>query len=229
MEDDEFLDDFDSEFGAERPDPSLAAQPPKGRGFDGEIGALQQDMASAAKRRSELRQQQLQRATQALQQRRMGPSMAEQLFALSAAFAAPQQTRGFSGMMSNVMPVLGQMTAAQRQGKQTREDALLELQNAYQTGELDDMDTSISQRLQMLKLQREANKPVRGVISPVTGKVMNPYDGSVIVPGTEDLPRVYTKEDMLKLAPGERYVAPDGSIRQRGGGGTGDGAGGFRP
>ena len=62
--------------------------------------------------------------------KRTGPSFSERMYQLSAAFAAPTATRGFSGVMGNVMPVLQKQQEAQREGEVKRQDALSALQAA---------------------------------------------------------------------------------------------------
>lgn len=44
----------------------------------------------------------------------------------------------------------------------------------------------------------------------------------------ENLPRINTKEEADKLAPGARFIAPDGSIKTKPGGGVSNGTGSFR-
>ena len=62
--------------------------------------------------------------TAKLMAQRAGPSFSERMYQLSSAFFAPTTTRGFSGVMGNVMPVLQAQQQAQRQGEVKRQDAL---------------------------------------------------------------------------------------------------------
>lgn len=192
------------------------------------IGQLQREMVDAQKRASMIRKQQLAAATEALRTRRMGPSTAEQLFALSAAFASPSRVRGFAGVMGNVMPVLGQMAAAQRTGTTEREDKLRELQTAYQNEEISGEQGSIAQRLALLKAAMAGTK-IRSAIDPTTGLVKNLDTGEAIIPGAEGLPRPRTKEERDALPAGAKYVDPMGRIKRKIGGQTGaTPSGGFR-
>lgn len=62
--------------------------------------------------------------TEKIRQRRYGPSETEKLLALSSAFFAPTSVRGFSGAMSNVMPVLQKFGELKRTGEEKRAEAL---------------------------------------------------------------------------------------------------------
>ena len=62
--------------------------------------------------------------TAKLMAQRAGSSFSERMYQLSSAFFAPTTTRGFSGVMGNVMPVLQAQQQAQRQGEVKRQDAL---------------------------------------------------------------------------------------------------------
>lgn len=59
-----------------------------------------------------------------IKQRRYGPSETEKLLALSSAFFAPTRVRGFSGTMSNVLPVLQKFGELKRTGEEERTEAL---------------------------------------------------------------------------------------------------------
>jgi len=62
--------------------------------------------------------------TAKLTARQAGPSFSERMYQLSSAFFAPTSTRGFSGVMGNVLPVLQKQEQAQREGEIKRQDAL---------------------------------------------------------------------------------------------------------
>jgi hypothetical protein len=62
--------------------------------------------------------------SQKIRERRYGPSETEKLLALSSAFFAPTSVRGFSGTMSNVLPVLQKFGELKRTGEQERTEAL---------------------------------------------------------------------------------------------------------
>lgn len=147
-----------------------------------QLAVLQGDLARSQERGRQLRQQQLQQATEALRARRIGPSLSEQLFALSAAFAAPRHTRGFGATLANVMPVLGQTAAARRQAGQLRDDAMLELQQKYASNAVDDEQEAIKDRIGLARVMATAMKPAkaRTGFNPVTGRLYDMDTGSEI-------------------------------------------------
>ena len=98
----------------------------------------------------------------ALAEKRYGPSFSERMFQLSAAFAAPTATRGFGGVMGNIMPVLQAQQQAQRQGELTRREALEELEAKRLTQQMGLANQDVSTALAM------ANLAKKGVGSSVT-------------------------------------------------------------
>lgn len=84
-------------------------------------------MAEEKKLTSE-REKYYDKIAKALEEKRYGPSFSERMFQLSAAFAAPTSTRGFSGVMGNVMPVLAAQQKARREGEISRREALEQLE-----------------------------------------------------------------------------------------------------
>lgn len=118
------------------------------------LASLYGDMGQAQERARGARLQLLQEATQALQQRRMGPDTAEKLYSISAALFAPTRTKGFSGMMSNLMPVAQQMRRTDREGEQSRQDALLSLRQKYQTAESESDVDAIRNKINLYKASR---------------------------------------------------------------------------
>lgn len=133
--------------GALGGDPSLSVA-------DRGLASLYGDMGQAQERARGARLQLLQEATQALQQRRMGPDTAEKLYSISAALFAPTRTKGFSGMMGNLMPVAQQMRKTDREGEQSRQDALLSLRQKYQTAESESDVDAIRNKINLYKASR---------------------------------------------------------------------------
>ena len=99
--------------------------------------------------------------TAKLTARQAGPSFSERMYQLSAALFAPTTTRGFSGTMGNVLPVLQKQQQAQREGELKREDAL----NALAAAQLGQQEELLGQELEtevdLAKLT--APKPARMV------------------------------------------------------------------
>jgi len=86
---------------------------------------------------------------------RTGPSFSERMYQLSAAFAAPTATRGFSGVMGNVMPVLQKQREAQREGEIKRQDALSALQAAQLAQRVGLANQDVTTALAMAKLAKQ--------------------------------------------------------------------------
>lgn len=87
---------------------------------------------------------------------RTGPSFSERMYQLSAAFASPTSTRGFGGVMGNIMPVLQEQAKAQREGMNKRQDALSALQAAQlgQRAGLANQDVATALAMAKIKNQR---------------------------------------------------------------------------
>ena len=100
--------------------------------------------------------------TAKLTAQRAGPSFSERMYQLSSAFFAPTTTRGFSGVMGNVMPVLQAQQQAQRAGEMSRQEALDKLRAAQlgQRATLANQDVSTALAM--------ANLAKKGVGSSVT-------------------------------------------------------------
>lgn len=120
-------------------DEELNGQPPA----DDAIGGLSvygdADVKAAMAEEKKLageREKYYDRIAKALEEKRYGPSFSERMFQLSAAFAAPTSTRGFSGVMGNVMPVLAAQQKARREGEISRREALEQLEANRLTNKL---------------------------------------------------------------------------------------------
>lgn len=112
----------------------------------------------------------------ALEEKRYGPSFSERMYQLSAAFAAPTSTRGFSGVMGNIMPVLAAQQKAQREGEISRREALEQLEANRLTNRLGLARQDTQTKIALAKLGKQA--PVRGVA--VGDTLRNPFTNEVI-------------------------------------------------
>lgn len=196
--------------------------------FMSQLAVLQRRLGESQKRGADLRQQQLQQATDLLKNRRVGPSLAEQLFGLSAAFAQPTRSRGLGGVLANVMPQLGQTFSVRRQSQQAKEDALQELQNKYASGAIDDEQDSIKNQLALLRVGATAMKPKarRSAISPVDGRIYD-LDTGETIGGTGS---GGGGSAQTKSVGGRTYYKVNGEWFEVEGGQTGSPpSGGFRP
>lgn len=197
------------------------------------VRELEQQREAFAARQAEDRRQRFERAAAELEQRKYGPSRAEQLLALSAAFAAPRRYKGFGATLENILPVLGQTAAARRQGDQTRADAMLELEQRYAQAGMDSEANALKGREGMLRtlaaLAKEKKR--RTGFDPVSGDLKDMDTGELISPSgtrTSGLPRPASEEEYNALPSGSQYIAPDGSLRTKPGGPTQSASGTFR-
>jgi len=113
---------------------------------------------------------------------RTGPSFSERMYQLSAAFASPTGTRGFGGVMGNIMPVLQEQAKAQREGMNKRQDALSALQAAQLGQQVGLANQDVTTALAMAKINATANKtPTLGSVIVEDGKVYDRISGEQII------------------------------------------------
>jgi len=124
------------------------------------------------------------RIAKALEEKRYGPSFSERMFQLSAAFAAPTSTRGFSGVMGNIMPVLAAQQKARREGEISRREALEQLEANRLTNKLGLARQDTQTKIALAKLAKQP--PVRGVA--VGDTLRNPYTNEVMGPEYNRVP-----------------------------------------
>jgi hypothetical protein len=121
----------------------------------------------------------------ALEEKRYGPSFSERMFQLSAAFAAPTSTRGFSGVMGNIMPVLAAQQKARREGEISRREALEQLEANRLTNRLGLARQDTQTKIALAKLGKQP--PVRGVA--VGDTLRNPFTNELIGPEYSRVPK----------------------------------------
>ncbi len=188
--------------GMDPGDPNTSIAEPAGAlGGNDQMGALYGDLMSAQERARTSRMQLLQQATEALQNRRMGPSTSEKLYAISAALLSPTRTRGFSGMMGNLLPVMRQISTADREGEQQKSDALLQLRQKYTEAGIDDEQEGIKTRIAALKAQNVGARP-RVSWSESLGRAINLDTPEVIGTGVLGGQQVYKYSDGTLRMPG---------------------------
>jgi hypothetical protein len=107
---------------------------------------------------------------------RTGPSFSERMYQLSAAFASPTSTRGFGGVMGNIMPVLQEQAKAQREGMNKRQDALSALKAAQLGQRAGLANQDVTTALAMAKINKET--PVKGIA--VGDTLRNPFTNEVM-------------------------------------------------
>lgn len=153
------------------------------------------------------------RIAKALEEKRYGPSFSERMFQLSAAFAAPTSTRGFSGVMGNIMPVLAAQQKAKREGEISRREALEQLEANRLTNKLGLARQDTQTKIALAKLAKQGTgsgytyMPDRGGYGPKPG-----------VGGNAPMPQMnqfgyYVISDprqLVYLPPNTPIVLPDG-------------------
>ena len=120
-----------------------------------------------------------------------GPSVSQQLFALSKALLSPKKYSGFAGTMANVSSALSDVAKAQQEAKQKRALAEAQLFQTYKMKTADDMYEEAKLRYMIDKAKSDAaakaeaarakaNAPVRGIA--VGDRLVNPYTNEDISP-----------------------------------------------
>lgn len=155
------------------------------------------------------RLQQLNDAKAYIEQNYRGPSLSEQLFAMSQAFLSPTSMPGFKGTLANITPVFGQIAKAQRTADKDRAEALMKLQQQYQTGELAAEGDMLKNNLAVIRARVAANKPQYIRTEDPSGKItITPVfpNGQVGAAGAneptlENTRYIRNQADMIKLPP----------------------------
>ena len=181
-------------------DEELDGQPPAGDAIGGLSVYGDADVKAAMAEEKKLageREKYYDRIAKALEEKRYGPSFSERMFQLSAAFAAPTSTRGFSGVMGNVMPVLAAQQKARREGEISRREALEQLEANRLTNKLGLARQDTQTKIALAKLNAAANKPVDAFKGAVYDPSTNRW---VMRPGTAGAPPVLTPEQVAQLS-----------------------------
>lgn len=102
-----------------------------------------------------------------------GPSVSQQLFALSKALLSPKPYRGFAGTMANVSTALSDVAKSQQEAKQKRALAEMELKGSFDKSAADDYYNALKLRYDIAETEAEAlakaNRPPRTVGTQVVG------------------------------------------------------------
>lgn len=140
----------------------------------------------------------------ALEEKRYGPSFSERMFQLSAAFAAPTSTRGFSGVMGNVMPVLAAQQKARREGEISRREALEQLEANRLTNRLGLARQDTQTKIALAKLDAAARKALQPNLVFADGAWR-------MKPGTGNSPPINAKGQYVVSTPEEANMVPTGA------------------
>lgn len=116
-----------------------------------------QRRAAAAQEQSA--KQLFEQARAKLAERYAGPARSDQLLAISSAMLSPRKVPGFKGFLGRMVDTSLNISQAQRQAEQQREDQLLALQQQYQTGAASRQAAQQNALLGLLKTYGALNKP----------------------------------------------------------------------
>lgn len=133
--------------------------------------------AEAQTQGAAMRKEQFEQGQQLIQQMYGGPSTSDRLWALSQALLSPKPYRGFAGTAYNVTRALGDVEQRATEAEKRRAEALMRLQQSYQTGEMEGAQTALDRELELLKARYQAAKP--GALKSVIIEAGVPYE-----PGT---------------------------------------------
>jgi hypothetical protein len=137
----------------------------------------------------------------AIAEKRYGPSFSERMFQLSAALASPTSTRGFGGVMGNVMPVLQAQQKAQREGELSRREALEKLDADRLAQEMGLAKQGVTTSLAMAKIKNQRPPAEFGYQLDAFGNVKE-------VPKKVHRPK--NEVEYAAIPIGQYYVVPSG-------------------
>lgn len=188
----------------ETDDDATGALPSSGFGAKDVMNLYNQNSMSAAfvaAAKAKAREEQFNAAQAALAKQRMGPSLSERLFALSAAFGTPTRDHSFGGTMGRVAPALSSLFNSGRTAEDARSEALRKLKETYTNDGLDAQQEAVDARIKMLptmaSLAKSQQTKTRSGFNPVTGDVTDldtgvPIGMPVVEPGPIGV-QVYAK------------------------------------
>lgn len=148
-----------------------------------------------------------------IEQNYRGPGLSEQLFAISQALLSPRKMPGFSGTLANISPVFTQIAKAQRTAAQERAEALMKLQQQYQSGEIEAQGDVLKNELALMRARAAANKPQYIRTEDPSGKVTitpvfpngQPSQTQNDGPTFENTRYIKNQTEIIKLPPEIKY------------------------
>lgn len=170
--------------------------------------------AAYVKRASEQRQRQFDDAKRYIEETYRGPSLSEQLMTISQALLSPRAYGGVKGTLAKLAPAFGGIQKSQRTAAEQRAKMLMDLQQRYQTGELEAEGDVLKSNLAVIKARAAANKPTWArTVDPVTGEVtMTPVFANQGAPasGGVNIPVVRSPAQLKTLPPNVKFfIAAD--------------------
>lgn len=131
-----------------------------------------------------------------IEQNYRGPGLSEQLFAISQALLSPRKMPGFSGTLANISPVFTQIAKARRTAAQERAEALMKLQQQYQSGELEAQGDILKNELALMRARAAAGKKTGAMPTARLGQDMrirhSKYGTEIKLPVPEDIDELQT-------------------------------------
>lgn len=145
---------------------------------------MYQQQRTAAAQQEQSAKQLFEQARARLAQRYAGPDRGDQMFALSRAMLSPRKVPGFKGFAGNVFGTFADISTAERQAAQQREDQLIALKQQYQQGNIARQGAQQKGLLDLMKTYAAVNKPVtqRTGFNPVTGELQDMDTGLPVTP-----------------------------------------------
>lgn len=145
---------------------------------------LEKELLGYPAKQAKQRQQAFEQGQQYIAQAYAGPSVSQQLFALSKALLSPKPYRGFAGTMANVSSALSDVAKTREEASRKRAMAEMELKNSFDKGSEDDYYEALKLRYQIGKAQQDAAKPQkqRTGFNPVTGQLVDMDTGLPVSP-----------------------------------------------
>lgn len=145
---------------------------------------LEKELLGYPAKQAKQRQQAFEQGQQYIAQAYAGPSVSQQLFALSKALLSPKPYRGFAGTMANVSSALSDVAKTREEASRKRALAEMELKSSFDKNATDDYYEALKLRYQIGKAQQDAAKPQkqRTGFNPVTGQLVDMDTGLPVSP-----------------------------------------------
>ena len=183
-------------------------------------GTLRSINRVAAEQES-LRKSQFEQGKAMLDKLYAGPSRTQQLFALSQAFLAPRRRGmgGFAQTLSNVGEALGGFSQQSQDAKRARAEALMRLQQSYDTSTLEGKGSALDRQLKLIEMAARQRAAAAKANAPKFMAV--PQGGALVdVNAVSELP-VLTPEQVRALSAdprnkGKQFRTADGRIMEIG-------------
>lgn len=153
---------------------------------------LEKELLAYPEKQAMERKQAFEQGQQYIAQSYAGPSLSQQLFALSKALLSPKPYRGFAGTLANVSTALSDIAKTQQEAKQKRALAEMELKSSFAKQSGDDYYDALKLRYQIGKAEQDAANKAALLGMPKYDPLSS--GGYQIRPGTGGLPPMPTMD-----------------------------------